>query len=81
MKESDLLDGDESTRKGLNLLALNRDGNTKYGFDNKRMQRVMTAEIRVQERGLSLLFHPKLVSYSTDLIRKEIRKSDKPKTE
>ena len=45
------------------------------------MQRVMTAEIRVQERGLSLLFHPKLVSYSTDLIRKEIRKSDKPKTE
>lgn len=82
MKESDLVEGeDESSRKGLNLLALNRDGNTKYGFDNKRMQRVMTAEIRVQERGLSLLFHPKLVSYSTDLIRKEIRKSDKPKTE
>ncbi|HQA76319.1 MAG TPA: AsmA-like C-terminal region-containing protein, partial [Salinivirgaceae bacterium] len=81
-KESDLFDGeDESSRKGLNLLALNRDGSKKYGFDNKRMQRIMTAEIRVQERGLSLIFHPKLVSYSTDLVRKEIKKSDKPKTE
>jgi len=81
MKESDLTDDkDESTRKGLNLLALNRDGNTKYSFDNKRMQRMMTAEIRVQERGLSLIFHPKLVSYSTDLARKGVKKPDNPKT-
>ncbi len=80
-KESDLFDGkDESNRKGLNLLALNRDGNTKYGFDNKRMQKIMTAEIKVQERGLSLLFHPKLVNYSTNLNRKEVKKTEKSKS-
>jgi hypothetical protein len=34
----------------------------------------MTAEIKVQNRGLSLLFHPKLVNYSTELDRREIKK-------
>jgi hypothetical protein len=74
-KESDLFDGkDEKSRRGLNLLALNRKGETKYGFDNKRMQRIMTAEIRVQETGLGLLFNPKLINYSTELNRREIKK-------
>ncbi len=74
-KESDLFDGtDEKERRGLNLMALNRKGETKYGFDNKRMQKIMNAEIRVQETGLGLLFNPKLTNYSTELNRREVKK-------
>ena len=74
-KESDLFDEtDTKERRGLNLLSMNRKGNSSNGFDNQRAQKVMTAEIKVQNRGLSLLFHPKLVNYSTELDRREIKK-------
>jgi len=74
-KESDLFTDEKSSeRKGLYLLALNRNGESKYGFDNKRAQRIMTAEIKVQEQGLNLIFHPKLVNYSTALDRREVKK-------
>jgi hypothetical protein len=70
--EKDGFEGeDESSRRGLYLVSLNRNGETKHGFDNKRLQRNMNATIRVQERGLSLIFHPRLVNFSTELDRKE----------
>ncbi len=76
-KQSDLFDSEgDKNRKGLYLLALNRNGETKYGFDNKRTQRMMNAEIRVQEQGLGLIFNPLLTNYSTELDRKEVKKKN-----
>ncbi|MFO7863364.1 MAG: AsmA-like C-terminal region-containing protein, partial [Salinivirgaceae bacterium] len=64
-------DQDESKRKGVYLVAMDRDGETKYGLDNKRLQRMMSTKIRLQDRGLSFIFHPRLVNFSTDIDRKE----------
>lgn len=76
-KESDLFEGEDSAkRRGLHLVSLNRDGKSKHGFDNKRLQRVMSTTIRIQERGLNLMFHPRLANYSTDLDRKEAKKKE-----
>ncbi|PKP34730.1 MAG: hypothetical protein CVT98_10590, partial [Bacteroidetes bacterium HGW-Bacteroidetes-15] len=69
--ESDVFEGvDKADRKGLHLVAKKRDGDTKYGLDNKGMQRMMNAMIRTNERGLNLLFHPRLFNFSTELERK-----------
>jgi hypothetical protein len=70
-KESDVFEGvDEADRRGLYLVAQKRDGNTKYGLDNKSLQRMMNAMIRTNERGLNLLFHPRLFNFSTEIERK-----------
>ncbi|MDY0253903.1 MAG: AsmA-like C-terminal region-containing protein, partial [Tenuifilaceae bacterium] len=67
---------DDSNRKGLHLVSLKRDGESKHGFDNKRLQRTMSTTIRVNERGLNLIFNPRLVSYNTNIDRGErIRES------
>lgn len=69
--ESDVFEGvDKAERKGLHLVAKKRDGDTKYGIDNKSMQRMMNAMIRTNERGLNLLFHPRLFNFSTEIERK-----------
>lgn len=70
--ESDVFEGvDKADRKGLYLVAKKRDGDTKYGFDNKSMQRMMNAMIRTNERGLNLMFHPRLFNFSTEIDRKK----------
>jgi len=73
--ESDVFEGvDKSKRSGLYLVALKRGGESRYGFDNKRLQQSMNTTIRIQERGLNLIFHPRLVNFSTEFDRKELRR-------
>lgn len=74
MEADGFSDKDESSRKGLYLVSYKRDGDTKNGFDNKRLKQVMSTTIRVNERGLSLIFNPKLVSYNTNIDRGEREK-------
>ncbi|HDP75501.1 MAG TPA: AsmA family protein [Bacteroidales bacterium] len=61
----------KAKRSGLYLVALERGKESKYGFDTKELQAIMKATIRVQERGLNLIFHPNLTNFSTELDRKE----------
>lgn len=68
---------DKSSRRGLYLVAMDRKGETKYGFDSKSLQRSMSNSIRIKERGLSLVFNPKLANYSTELDRKEYKRKEK----
>lgn len=69
--DSDAGENEKGARKGLELVAKDIQGDTKYGADNKSLQRIMTTKVRLQNRGLSLIFHPKLVNFSTKLDRKE----------
>lgn len=70
--ESDLFEGkNKAKRSGLYLVALEKGKESKYGFDNKKLQRRMKTTIRVQERGLNLIFHPKVVNFSTEIDRHE----------
>ena len=75
LKEQGFEDNDDENtkgeRKGLELVAKDIQGDTKYGADNKGLQRMMTTKIRLQNRGLSFIFHPRLVNFSTDIDRKE----------
>ncbi len=77
LKAEDFEGDNKAKRSGLYLVALERGKNSKYSFDTKQLQRVMKATIRVQERGLNLVFHPYVMNFSTDLDRKEF----KPKVE
>lgn len=73
--ESDLFKGeDKSKRSGFYLLAKVEGEDSKYGFDNKQAKNLMKAKIRVQERGLNLIFHPRIVNFSTEINRKERKK-------
>jgi hypothetical protein len=58
-------------RKGLELVAKDIAGDTKYGADNTRLQRMMQTKIRLQNTGLSFIFNPRLVNFITDIDRKE----------
>ncbi len=73
--ESDVFEGqDKANRSGLYLVALNRGKDSKYGFDTQHLQRLMKTTIRVQERGLNLIFNPKVVNFSTEIDRRERKK-------
>ena len=73
--ESDVFEGqDKAKRSGLYLVALNRGKDSKYGFDTQHLQRLMKTTIRVQERGLNLIFNPKVVNFSTEIDRRERKK-------
>ncbi|MEY1638524.1 AsmA family protein [Tenuifilum osseticum] len=61
----------KAKRSGLYLVAFERGKESKYGFDTKELQAIMKATIRVQERGLNLVFHPHVMNFSTELDRKE----------
>jgi uncharacterized protein involved in outer membrane biogenesis len=75
--EKDGFGGDDgSSRKGLRLVSLKRGEETKHGFDNKRLNKIMSTTIRVNERGLNLIFNPRLVSYNTNLDRGERAKDE-----
>ncbi|WP_462281647.1 AsmA family protein [Salinivirga cyanobacteriivorans] len=72
--ESTVFEGnDEAKRRGTPIIAKDLDGETKYGPDSKAARRMMQTRIRLKERGLNLIFHPRLVNFSTDLDRKEGR--------
>jgi hypothetical protein len=64
-------------RSGLYLVALERNKESKYGFDTKDLQANMKATIRVQERGLNLVFHPHVMNFSTEIDRKEPKRKAK----
>ncbi|HPF92530.1 MAG TPA: hypothetical protein PLV65_01240, partial [Tenuifilaceae bacterium] len=73
--ETDIFEGDDTAdRKGLYLVSYDKDGETKNSFDTKRLQRMMKTVIRVNERGLNLMFNPLLQNFRTDIDRKERKK-------
>lgn len=74
LKEEGFEGKDKAKRSGLYLVALQRGKETKYGFDTKELQTLMRTTIRVQERGLNLVFHPHVMNFSTDIDRKEIKR-------
>lgn len=69
--DSDEKEDEKGERKGLELVAKDIQGDTKYGADTKSLQRLMNTKIRLQNRGLSLIFNPRLVNFSTNLDRRE----------
>lgn len=72
--ETTVFEGDDDAkRRGTPIIAKDLDGETKYGPDSKAARRMMQTRIRLKERGLNLIFHPRLVNFSTDLDRKEGR--------
>lgn len=77
LKEEGFEGKDKAKRSGLYLVALQRGKETKYGFDTKELQTLMRTTIRVQERGLNLVFHPHVMNFSTDIERKEIKRKEK----
>lgn len=64
----------KAKRSGLYLVSLHRGKESKTGFDTKELQATMKATIRVQERGLNLVFHPHVMNFSTDIDRKELKR-------
>lgn len=69
--DTDEGENEKGERKGMELIAKDIAGESKYGADNKSAQRMMSTKIRLQERGLSFIFNPRLVNFSTDLDRQE----------
>ncbi len=71
-------EGENKTdRSGIYLVSLKRGNESKNGFDTRQLQQLMKTTIRVQERGLNLVFHPKIFNFNTDIDRKEIKKKTK----
>ncbi len=68
-----LKDKETGERKGLELVAKDIGGESKYGRDNERAQKMMKTRIRLQDRGLSFIFHPRLVNFSTAIDREKYR--------
>lgn len=67
----------KAKRSGLYLVALQKGKESKYSFDTKELQSIMKATIRVQERGLNLVFHPHVMNFSTEIDRKETKRKVK----
>jgi hypothetical protein len=67
----------QASRSGIYLVSLKKGNETKNGFDSKQLQMLMKTTIRVEERGLNLVFHPKVFNFSTDFDRKELKKKSK----
>lgn len=70
---------DDSNRKGLFLIAMDRNGEKRHRWDQPSLRRRMESQINVQGIGLGIVFNPRLVNYSTDMDRKEGK--TKPKAE
>jgi len=62
-------DGGTVDRKGLNLVALNNEKNSKYGFDKEDIKKIFANNLNKQQGFLNLLFNPLLVNFSTDMDR------------
>lgn len=75
--EGDITSADDKNvdRKGLYLVVMENQGVNKTGFDNKKLQRKMQNTIKVQNAILGVMFHPKMVNFSTDFDRsKNVKK-------
>ena len=77
LKDDGFEGANKAERSGLYLVALERNKESKYGFDTKDLQANMKATIRVQERGLNLVFHPHVMNFSTEIDRKEPKRKAK----
>lgn len=62
-------DGGTVDRKGLNLVALNNQKDSKYWFDNETIKKKFSNNLNIQQGFLNLLFNPLLVNFSTDIDR------------
>lgn len=79
--EGDIANADDKTvdRKGLYLIVAKNQGLNKTGFDNKKLQRKMQNTIKVQHAILGMMFHPRMVNFSTEFDRsKNVKKKGKP---
>lgn len=79
--EQNKKDGEPVERNGINLVAMDKEGKTKYGIDNKNLKKSFENELNKQQGFLKFAFNPLLVNYSTDYDRtdrnKEILKEQK----
>ena len=67
--------GGTIVRKGLNLLAMDVDGKSKYGIEvNKKLRTKFKNQLNKRQGMLKLLFNPTLVNFSTDLDRLKKKK-------
>lgn len=66
-------DGSNVERNGLNLIAKDLDGDSKYGFDNDKLKENMLKAVKRQNSMLNLLFNPALVNFSTDVDRTKFK--------
>lgn len=57
---------EEISRNGANLVMYSLEGKTKNGFDNKKEREKMLRKVRLQERVVDLVFHPKLIDFNTE---------------
>lgn len=62
---------DQSERRGLYLVAMDRNGQKRHRWDQPALRRRMESQINVQGIGLGIVFNPRLINYSTDLDRRE----------
>jgi hypothetical protein len=70
-KEMNKKEGGKLDRKGLHMIAMDRDGKTMYrieGGDSKRKKKLKN-QLNIQQGMLNLLFNPTLVNFSTDIDR------------
>ncbi|NJO89655.1 MAG: hypothetical protein HC831_12445 [Chloroflexia bacterium] len=70
-EELDKKEGGTVDRRGLNLFAMDIDGEDKYGMEssNSKRKKELKKLLNVQQGILNLLFNPTLVNYSTDIDR------------
>jgi len=62
---------DQSERRGLYLVAMDRNGQKRHRWDQPALRQRMESQINVQGIGLGIVFNPRLINYSTDLDRRE----------
>ncbi len=63
-------DGGNVERNGINLVAMDVAGNSKYGFDTQKLRDKLDKTIKRQKSFHQLLFDPTLVNFSTNMSRK-----------
>ncbi len=65
--KEELESGFDPDDKGRYYVSSYIDGKSKAWFDNKKDREKMTTRIRMNKRGLQVLFNPLLVTYDTDI--------------
>ena len=63
----DEISEDDIDNNTIKLIYAYVDGKKKVGFATKKAQKQMALKIQVQQKMLELIFHPKLVSFETDV--------------
>lgn len=62
-------DGATVERNGINLVAIDMDGETKFGFDNDNLKKKFKNNLNKQHGFLNFSFNPVLVNFSTEMDR------------